>query len=562
MVHCVLWCHILCSVVLVTDAVKEIMVAQLAPKHRNQWEYALQMCFQPVAPLPETVVAEQVKQRMILDSKAKTQIAKYRAKADKKRKAESLKIKHDKLQREMARFFLYLRNEKAPRVQTLQICRMLSTTTTLQKLNILLDEVHAEMVSEGLLKEGAVAEDDDEDEDDGEGDRGAAASFPSALSSTPAGSSTCSGTDSSSSSSGADNSSSSGTPAAVPQNCTPTKKVYKCPKKLYAAAKALTVPALAAKASESRVRVQQHAMRCIAYDENLTVATAVRIVEEAEGIQLVAVPRQFRKMSSVSIMKGQSEYRTNKHGVLLPPVTSCSSVDRQDSVVRNRLGYKCPQAFCNALDIMKCIRRAYREATVEGDGVKKEYLLGLICGSFSLSEVNRMLLPPEAHILPPGRVKNMELISMQKWMNIRKVGGGELLILFIYACWLYCICVCVCVCNCVCACRCHCLNCLIEWFTPTHYALTYMQVVGCSVLHRPIEAEKYAEGIRKRKRNQERQLARQEGRQEGRHEGRQEEEGEEEGEEGEDSAISGGPATSRRRGDEEERGGGTIFTLT
>jgi hypothetical protein len=89
-------------------------------------------------------------------------------------------------------------------------------------------------------------------------------------------------------------------------------------------------------------------------------------------------------------------------------------------VIQNRLGYQSAQLFADKLDIMQKIIKAYREAE---NNDEKDFLLGLVSGSFTRDEVNRIVVPPEAQVMLPGRVRNTALISGHKWTFIRKAAG-------------------------------------------------------------------------------------------------------------------------------------------
>jgi hypothetical protein len=289
------------------------------------------------------------------------------AKTLERRKARA-ETKNAEVLRRVAQLYLTLKEDGAPREHLLEVCSLVASTASGEQFNKTLRELHEtdkyreQQRGAGVGVGGAIAS-------SSSSSSSSTAAVPAALS-------------------GQVSTDSSLMPPPPPSN-----KCTELPSGFYSHAK---LPNVTAKATESRMRTQEYVKRCKAYDSNPTVATAIRVVEE-EGGSLSA------GSSLTSALKKSS---------------TISSID--EKVVTGRLGYRSAKAFCEQLDIMQKVIKTYRDATEDSE---KESLLRLICGSFTREEVNKFVLPPAAHVLRPGKVRNMELISMHKWTEIRKEMG-------------------------------------------------------------------------------------------------------------------------------------------
>ena len=75
--------------------------------------------------------------------------------------------------------------------------------------------------------------------------------------------------------------------------------------------------------------------------------------------------------------------------------------------------------YCEELSVLQnIIIRHYRAST---DEATKDFLIGLLSASLSKNEVNMHVLP---HIMPPGKVRNMALISDHQWTDVRAALGN------------------------------------------------------------------------------------------------------------------------------------------
>ena len=340
-----------------TCAIRDIFLHFLAPQHANEWEYALHKCF----PAMES---------SLLNTKTSL------------KKDNRISTKYDEVIRRIARLYITMKEDNAPREHLLEVCNLVTTTTSIEAFNDILKEEadlrHEQNIAELLRSSGtATATSTSHSSSHSSSNAPLTVSIPAtatamistiatvALASPPL-------------------------PLPSPQNATAsTGKIIST--SFYQLARLSDV---SSKASAVRLRLLESEKRVKAYEADPAVATAIRLVEDDEGAPLVSAQRGLKKSSSVS------------------------SID--DRVVKCRLGYRSAKIFCEKLDIMQKIIKAYRESTDEGI---KEFLLRLVCGSFTREEVNKYVLPPEAHILKPGKVRNMELISMHRWTEIRKAVG-------------------------------------------------------------------------------------------------------------------------------------------
>jgi hypothetical protein len=284
--------------------------------------------------------------------------------------------KHAEVLRRVARLYITSKQDGVPRDQLLAICSVVNTTVSMDEWNELLKEVHREMVMEkqleghsaGLLNTSSSSLAGD---DDGSGNmllpppplpdqQQQPLTFPDQQQ-----------------------------PLVIvemsqQQQQQSNSQVIRVSWRAWQLAKEDSVET---NASISRKKDRENEKMCKTYESNKAIATVIRLVEEESG-----------------------NVKEEK------PVAQ----DPMAVVIQNRLGYQSATLFADKLDIMQKIIKAYREAE---NTEEKDFLLGLVSGSFTREEVNKIIVPPEAQIMLPGRVRNTALISGHKWTSIRKAAG-------------------------------------------------------------------------------------------------------------------------------------------
>ena len=163
-----------------------------------------------------------------------------------------------------------------------------------------------------------------------------------------------------------------------------------------------------ANACASRLKDRENERRCKANESNKAVSTAIRLCEEES---------ESRGLDSTTTSASGSGSTTSASSLL-------ATQDPMALFVENRLGYSNAKVFADKLDIMQKIIKAYRYP--DNTPEERDFLLGLICGSFTRDEANKIVMPPETQVLAPGRVRNTAQISGHKWTFIRKTAGPNM----------------------------------------------------------------------------------------------------------------------------------------
>jgi hypothetical protein len=348
-------------------AAKDVLLDCLSPKHHDQWEFAALKCFQ-------------------LGFK---KISKVRKGEDESYNGQS---KYSDLLRRVARLYITSKQDGVPRDQLHAICAVVNTSVSLDEWNDLLKEVQLEiamekqqqaMQSASMSHSNVVGSNDshvllDQQGRDDEGLGGLGATLLPPPPSLPE--------------QQAQEHHLQQQEAQLHQEHALSTDTQPPVKVSWRAWQLSKEDAMSANASASRLHDRECERRCKAYDSNKAISTAIRLVEG-------------------SSRRGDGEINET----IAPPTH-----DPMALVIQNRLGYQSAQLFADKLDIMQKIIKAYREAE---NNDEKDFLLGLVSGSFTRDEVNRIVVPPEAQVMLPGRVRNTALISGHKWTFIRKAAG-------------------------------------------------------------------------------------------------------------------------------------------
>lgn len=421
------------SMRVVMASVKDVFLEHLAPEHHDQWEYAAQQCFQ-VQQQSTATTTSAASTSFTTPAATSEGCAGEGVNAQSMSSTSAVGVTVKTLERRLARvtskyaevlrrvacMYLTLQRDGAARELRLEVCSLVATSASVEEFMKVLKAQYDEQKA----AETALS--------------------PPTLSA---------------------GSSSSGAASSTTVACkatTPADSAKLMPRGFFQDAKEATV---SGRASAVRRHSQDCESRCKAYDANSTVSTAIRVVEQQAGGSLL----------------DDSPSKKRKRPPLKKSATT-SSID--DRIIKCRLGYRSAKAFCDELDIMQKIIKAYRQSEQDSD---KDFLLRLICGSFTREEANNCILPPEAHVLRPGKVRNMKLISMHKWTEIRKAGK------VIYSCFIL-------------------VFSTSRLLQPASLICTYptlpsyassLATVGCPRLKPTLDAALYARGIRKRKRNME-----------------------------------------------------------
>ena len=280
--------------------------------------------------------------------------------------------KHAEILRRVARLYISSKQDGVPRDQLLAICSVVNTTVSMDEWNELLKEVQREMVMEKQLEgHGSDLMNSTSSSLGGEDDSGGSMLLPPPLPDQQQQSLSYPETQ-------------QHQQVIVISQHQPSSQVVRVSWRAWQLAKEDSVEE---NASASRRKDRENERMCKLYESNKAISTVIRLVEEETGNVKEDKP---------------------------------AAQDPMAVVIQNRLGYQNAKLFASKLDIMQKIIKAYREAE---NTEEKDFLLGLVSGSFTRDEVNKIIVPPEAQIMLPGRVRNTALISGHKWTSIRKAAG-------------------------------------------------------------------------------------------------------------------------------------------
>jgi len=379
------WCELKDRVM---ASVKGTMLECLSPKHHDQWEFAAHKCFQ--LGFMKTWKAKKHDVEVTEDDS-----------------------KYAELLRRVARLYVASSLDGAPREQLNSICAVVNTTVSMEVWNEVLKDAQRAMEAEQQLQQQQqqqqqqVQQQVQQQQQQQHGQGGSSASQPS------------------STYGGAFLPPQPVVQAAVGAQSLPQPHSQSVPvtlqqqQELLQKAQPQQPPvevkwrwwhvsrdsAVYSSASASRLHDRECERRCKFYDSNRSISTAIRLLEEDQ-----------RRLSGESKVDGRSGER------VVVDLTPAITPDPMALIVYNRLGFHTAELFVEKLDIMQKIVKSYRDAKTED---VKELLLGLISGSFTLGEVNRIVLSPEDREPHPGSKRNSALISTHRWTKIRRtvVGG-------------------------------------------------------------------------------------------------------------------------------------------